>query len=69
VLVLSRKAGETIYIGDSIAITVCRIGLTQVRIGIEAPKEVPILRSELPECADRSPLATRHSPLLETEAA
>lgn len=46
-LVLSRKAGERILIGDDVAITVVRIGPNSVRIGIEAPREMNIVREEL----------------------
>ena len=46
-LVLSRKAGERILIGDDVAITVVRIGPNSVRIGIEAPKSMNIVREEL----------------------
>jgi carbon storage regulator len=47
-LVLSRRARESLQIGD-IRITVTRIDRNQVRIGIEAPPSVKIRRSELPE--------------------
>lgn len=46
-LVLSRKPGERILIGDEIAITVVRIGPNTVRIGIDAPKSMNIVRDEL----------------------
>ena len=46
-LVLARKAGESFRIGDNILIVVQRIKDGSVRIGIEAPKEVNIVRSEL----------------------
>ena len=46
-LVLSRRIGESIHIGDQIEIVVTKVSANQVRIGIVAPKEVPILRSEL----------------------
>lgn len=46
-LVLSRKAGERILIGDDVAITVVRIGPNSVRIGIEAPRALNIVREEL----------------------
>jgi carbon storage regulator len=46
-LVLSRKPGEKILIGDKISITVVRIAPGIVRIGVEAPEELPILREEL----------------------
>jgi carbon storage regulator len=47
VLVLSRKIGERILIGDKIAITVVKIGHGGVRIGIEAPTELAVVREEL----------------------
>ena len=46
-LVLSRREGEKIMIGDSIAITVVRMGGDKVRLGIEAPDEMLVLRGEL----------------------
>ena len=46
-LVLRRKEGESICIGDDIFITVSRIQGNRVRFAIEAPKEVRIVRSEL----------------------
>jgi carbon storage regulator len=46
-LVLSRKTGERILIGDQITLTVVRIGPNNVRIGIEAPRELNIVREEL----------------------
>jgi len=45
-LVLSRKVGERIKIGDGVEIVVVRIGTRAVRIGINAPPEVPILRPD-----------------------
>lgn len=46
---LGRKCGEEIKIGDDITITVTRISRNRVRLGIDAPKDVPILRGELYE--------------------
>lgn len=46
-LVLTRKMGEVVYIGDAIKITVVRIDETQVRLGIDAPRDTPIVRQEL----------------------
>ena len=46
-LVLSRKVGERILIGDDIAVTVVRVTGGGVRIGIEAPAEMPVIREEL----------------------
>lgn len=46
-LVLSRKIGEKIYISDCICITVVDIDKGKIRIGIEAPKDLQIARSEI----------------------
>jgi carbon storage regulator len=46
-LVLSRKRGQSITIGDQIVITVVRVGRGNVQIGIEAPGHVSILRQEI----------------------
>lgn len=46
-LVLTRKVGEKICIGDDITITVVEIDRGKVRLGFEAPREVQIMRSEL----------------------
>lgn len=46
-LVLSRKVGERLLIGDQIAITVVRIQGGGVRIGVEAPAHLAVVREEL----------------------
>ncbi len=46
-LTLTRKVGESIRIGDEIEIVVKEIRRNQVRIGIIAPREVPIYREEI----------------------
>jgi carbon storage regulator len=46
-LVLSRKLGEKIVIGENIRITVVKIDRNQIRIGIEAPGDVPVFREEI----------------------
>lgn len=46
-LVLSRKPGEQVYIGNHITITVVEIKGNRVRIGIDAPGDVSVLRAEL----------------------
>jgi carbon storage regulator len=50
-LVLSRKVGERILIGQDIAITVVRIGQGGVRIGIDAPNDLTVVREELADGA------------------
>lgn len=47
-LVLTRKHQEQIRIGDNITLTILRIKGNAVRIGIEAPREVRVVRGELP---------------------
>ena len=51
-LVLSRKAGERILIGEDVIINIVRIGPNTVKIGIDAPKSVSIVREELCETAE-----------------
>ena len=46
-LVLSRKLGEKIVVGDNIVITVVKIDRNQIRIGIEAPTEISVYREEI----------------------
>jgi carbon storage regulator len=53
-LVLSRKVGERILIGDKIAVTVVRVGPGIVRLGVEAPHDLAIIREELRD-AEKSP--------------
>ncbi len=50
-LVLTRKTNERILVGNDVVITIVRVGPTSVRIGIDAPGHVPILRAELTEKA------------------
>ena len=46
-LVLSRKEGERIMLGDSVVLTIVRVSGDRVRLGIEAPSDMLILREEL----------------------
>ncbi len=46
-LVLTRKLMEKLYIGDQICVTVVRLEGGQVRLGIEAPRTIPVVRAEL----------------------
>lgn len=48
-LVLMRRLGETIMIGDDIKVTILSVNGTQVRVGVGAPKEVPVHREEIYE--------------------
>ena len=51
-LILQRKAGESVMIGDEIEISVLSVEAGRVRLAIQAPKSVSILRSELKTAAE-----------------
>ena len=53
-LVLSRKKNESIVINDSIVVMVVEVRGDKVQLGIEAPREVPVHRSEVYEAIKRS---------------
>jgi carbon storage regulator len=46
-LILSRRESERVYLGDDIVLTIVRVNGDKVRIGVEAPPNVKILRNEL----------------------
>ena len=48
-LVITRKSRESVAIGDDVVVTVIHVGGGEVRIGIDAPKEVRVMRTELLE--------------------
>ena len=54
-LVLSRKPGQRIQIGNDITVTIVKTRGRAVRLGIDAPRHVRIVRNELPPLADRTP--------------
>jgi carbon storage regulator len=54
-LVLSRKAGERVLIGERVAITIVRINGQSVRLGIDAPPEMVVVREELAQRAAADP--------------
>jgi carbon storage regulator len=51
-LVLSRKEGEKIHIGDTVVVTLVRAGTGSVRLGIDAPADAKVLRGELTPFAE-----------------
>lgn len=57
-LVLSRKVEESILIGDNIEVKVLDVIGDKVQIGISAPKEITVLRSELKETMDENKSST-----------
>lgn len=46
-LILTRRVGESLMIGDDIKVTVVDIKGNQIRLGIQAPKEIPVHREEV----------------------
>jgi len=46
-LILTRRVGETLVIGDNVKVTVLAVAGNQVRIGVKAPKEVSVHREEI----------------------
>ncbi len=54
-LVLSRRESERIRLGDAIVVTVVRLDQGQVRLGIDAPSDVLVLRAELHPETDAEP--------------
>jgi carbon storage regulator len=61
-LVLSRKIGERLVIGDNITVVVSRVAGNRVTLGIEAPNDVRIVRGELSFDLDHAAPSTRHAP-------
>ena len=59
-LVLSRKVGERIVVGDKVTITVVRMGQGSVRIGIDAPGDMAIVREELLRAGSRADAPPLH---------
>lgn len=52
-LILTRKIGESIVIGDDIIIKIVETGKNSIRIGIDAPREITVLRQEVFESIQR----------------
>ncbi len=53
-LVIRRRAGESFVIGDNVEVEILEIAATQVKIGIRAPREVPVLRKEIQLTAEQN---------------
>ncbi|MCR5481987.1 MAG: carbon storage regulator [Clostridia bacterium] len=56
-LVVSRKVGESLVIADNIKVTIVSAGSDKVSVGIEAPRDITVLRSELLETIEDNKLA------------
>ena len=61
-LVLSRKKNESIIINDDITIVVVEIRGDKVRLGVDAPKEIPVHRNEVYEAIRRSQQVSNDQP-------
>lgn len=61
-LILQRKKGESLSINDNIVLTVMDVGTDWVKVAIDAPKEVPVLRMELKEAAAENQRAAETVP-------
>lgn len=60
-LILQRKAGESLLIGEDVEVSVLSVDAGRVRLAIQAPKSVPILRSELKVAAKANQEAAEDS--------
>ncbi|EMJ6831236.1 carbon storage regulator CsrA [Pseudomonas aeruginosa] len=52
-LILTRRVGETLMVGDDVTVTVLGVKGNQVRIGVNAPKEVAVHREEIYQCIQK----------------
>jgi carbon storage regulator len=53
-LVIRRRAGESLVIGDNVEVEILEIASSQVKIGIRAPREVPVVRGEIQLTAEQN---------------
>ena len=61
-LILTRRVGETLMIGDSVTVTVLGVKGNQVRVGITAPKDVAVHREEIFQRIGKDPAAAANPP-------
>lgn len=58
-LILQRRKGQSLSISDNITLTIVDTGADWVKLAIDAPKEIPILRTELKEVAAENQMASK----------
>jgi len=58
-LVISRRPGESVFIGDDIEVEVLEISHSQVKLGIRAPRSIPVLRREIRLTAQQNVVASQ----------
>lgn len=70
-LILRRKKSESILIGDDIRVTIVECSSSGVRISVEAPKQIPVIREELSEAAkmNKASLAPKTSSVQSLQSA
>ena len=66
-LILTRRVGETLMVGDDVTITVLGVKGNQVRIGVNAPKEVSVHREEIYQRIQREKVAQLEAALQQKE--
>ncbi len=59
-LILTRRVGETLMVGDDVTVTVLGVKGNQVRIGVNAPKDTPVHREEIYERIKKEPDGDGH---------
>ncbi len=66
-LVMSRRQGETILIGDQIEIVIAHVGRSRVKVGIRAPRQMPVIAREVKLVCEENRAAAGASPAALTD--
>jgi carbon storage regulator len=67
-LIMSRRQGETILIGNEIEIVIAHIGRSRVRVGIRAPRELPVVAQEVKLVGEENRAAAQAPPAVVLQA-